>query len=56
MNQLWNDMNNWTGSFLLYFQLLQKGIMTRCVVEKAKVQRQQALPLQNCLQNLSLSP
>lgn len=35
INQLWNDVNNWTGSFLLYFQLLQKRTMTRCVVEKA---------------------
>lgn len=41
MNQLWNDMNNWFGSFLLYFQLLHKGVVTGCVVEKTKVQQQQ---------------
>lgn len=44
VNQLWNDVNNWTGSFLLYFQLLQKGTVTRCVVEKAKVQQQTRVP------------
>lgn len=49
MKQFWNDMNNWIGSFLLYFQLLLEGTVTGCVVEKTKVQQQQ---VPNHLQNL----